>query len=147
MADLSAGKSRQRNAGFGDEKIFALIPDNSLLGSQRRREKLRRPRPWRDAVEGSVRPRHRKNRAARIAGPRHHRIEGLLKTRRYVRQDRLNRHVRACRPRQLRPLFRDDEPAVEARRTLSASLDRAPRQATMTGRPRRSGRSRCSTDA
>ena len=80
-------------------------------------------------AEGAIRLRQGEDRAARAAGPRHHRAEGLFAARRHLRQDRLDRHVRACRPRQPRALFHDHEPAAEARRPLSASRHRAPAKA------------------
>ena len=94
---------------------YGVTPSASRSRRSRRSSRARRPQ------------------ALGIAGPRHHRLAGLPLARRRVRQDRLDRHVRACRDRQPPRLFRRREPAAGTGRPLSASRHLAPRQGLRQG--------------
>ena len=75
-----------------------------------------------------------------LAGQGDARAARLRRGRRHLRQDRLDRHVRAGRPRQLSDLLFDREPAAEARRPLPAPFDRAARATSISARSRTSRR-------
>ena len=62
----------------------------------------------------------------RTPEPGDDRVTRLFADRRRFRQDRVDRHVRACRRRQLPCVFPDHPPSAEAGRVLPSSLDRAP---------------------
>ncbi len=75
---------------------------------------------------GAICLREGKGRAPRPSEPGDDRIARLFTDRGQFRQDRLDRHVRACRRRQLPCVFPDHPPPAEAGRVLPSSLDRAP---------------------
>ncbi len=80
------------------------------------REALRRARAWRHAGRGAIQPGAREDRAARPAGPGFGRADRLFRAEPNLRQDRLDRHVRACRDPQSIRLFQNDRPLAERRR-------------------------------
>ena len=98
------------------------------------RQALRRHRPRRLAVGSADRARPRAHSRRGPGGPHHHRGEILSRTRRHLRQDIVDRHVRAYRPRQSRRLFRGGAPAAEAGRHLPASRHHPPRKGAIGAR-------------
>ena len=99
-----------------------------------RRQAPWRHRPRRVAVGGADRTGPRTHPRRGAGRPHHHRDQILYRPRRQLRQDLVDRHVRAYRARQSRDLFQDDPPPAQAGRHLSAPCDHAALQAGQEAR-------------
>ena len=85
------------------------------------RRSITASRPRRDARRGAGGLAREKIARLGLAGPGQDRAEGLSRDGGRVRQDRVHRHVRACRDRELPDLFSRPSPAAAAARPLSCT--------------------------